>query len=223
MATVEENLRKVPPQSLEAEASVLGAVLLDNEAINRVLEILVPGDFYRESHRKIFQAMLDLSERSEPVDLIVLSDDLKARGELEGVGGSAYLASLANVVPTSANVAYYARIVRDKAVLRYLIQAATAIATRGYEGQGDVDEFLDEAEKIIFDISEKKIRSSFVTVGEMMKDSIKMVERLYDRKELVTGVPTGFKDLDELTAGLQQSDLIVVAGRPSMGKTAFLP
>lgn len=221
MSTVEDNLRKVPPQNLEAESSVLGGILLENEAINRVLEVLTTDDFYRESHRKIFRAMIELYDRSEPVDLITLSDILKAKGDLEAVGGSAYLASLANAIPTSANIHHYARIVREKAIRRYLISAATMIATRGFEDQENVDEFLDEAEKVIFDISEKRVRTSFVMVGEMIRDSIKMVERLYERKELVTGVPSGYKDLDRLTAGFQPSDLIVVAGRPSMGKTAL--
>jgi replicative DNA helicase len=137
------------------------------------------------------------------------------------VGGSAYLASLADFVPTAANISYYARIVREKAILRSLITTATEIATRGYEEQGNVEEFLDTAEKVIFDISEKKIKASFVAVGDMIKDTLKTVERLYERKEMVTGVPTGYEDLDKLTAGLQPSDLVIVAGRPSMGKTAF--
>jgi len=221
MATIEENLLKVPPQNLEAEASVLGGILLENDAIDRVLEIVTPDLFYRESHRKVFRAMMELSDRSEPVDLITLSDFLKAKGELDAVGGTAYLASLANLVPTSANITHYARIVREKGILRHLITVATGIATRGLEDQGNVDEFLDEAEKSIFDISEKRINSSFVFLGDMMNDSIKMVEKLYERKEMITGVPTGFNDLDKLTAGLQPSELIVVAGRPSMGKTAF--
>jgi replicative DNA helicase len=221
MASIEDNLRKVPPQNLEAEAAVLGGVMLENDAINRVLEALRPDDFYRESHRKIFRAMIELSDRSEPVDLVTLSEWMRSKGELEAVGGAAYLASLNEFVPTAVNIASYARIVREKAIVRNLIGAATEIATRGYQDQGNVDEFLDQAEKIIFDISEKKIKSSFVAVGDMIKDSIKMVEKLYERKELVTGVPTGFKELDKLTAGLQPSDLIVIAGRPSMGKTAF--
>ena len=221
MATIEDNLRKVPPQNLEAEASVLGGILLENEAFDRVLEIVTPDLFYRESHRKVFRAMMELSDRSEPVDLITLSEFLRAKGELDAVGGTAYLASLANLVPTSANIAHYARIVREKGILRHLITVATGIATRGLEDQGNVEEFLDEAEKSIFDISEKRIKPSFVFLGDMMNDSIKMVEKLYERKEMVTGVPTGFNDLDKLTAGLQPADLIVVAGRPSMGKTAF--
>jgi len=221
MAALEDNLRKVPPQNLEAESSVLGGILLENDAINQVLELLRPEDFYRESHRKIFRAMIELTDRSEPVDLITLSDCLKSRGEIEAVGGAAYLASLADFVPTAANIGYYARIVREKSILRSLINAATEIATRGYEEQSNVEEFLDIAEKVIFDISEKKIKASFVAVGDMIKDTLKTVEKLYERKEMVTGVPTGYDDLDRLTAGLQPADLIVVAGRPSMGKTAF--
>jgi replicative DNA helicase len=221
MAALEDNLRKVPPQNLEAECSVLGGILLDNDAINQVLELLRPEDFYRESHRKIFRATIELSDRSEPVDLITLSDYLKGRNELEAVGGTAYLASLADSVPTAANISYYARIVREKSILRSLISTATDIATRGYEEQGNVEEFLDRAEKVIFDISEKKIKASFVAVGDMIKDTLKTVEKLYERKEMVTGVPTGYEDLDRLTAGLQASDLIIVAGRPGMGKTAF--
>jgi replicative DNA helicase len=221
MAGIDDNLRKIPPQNLDAESSVLGGILLENEAINQVLELLRPEDFYRESHRKVFRAMIDLSDRSEPVDLITLSDFLKGRGELEAVGGTAYLASLADFVPTAANISYYARIVREKSILRSLISTATDIATRGYEEQGNVEEFLDSAEKVIFDISEKKIKASFVAVGDMIKDTLKTVEKLYERKEMVTGVPTGYDDLDKLTAGLQPADLIIVAGRPSMGKTAF--
>lgn len=221
MAAIDDNLRKIPPQNLEAESSVLGGILLENEAINLVVELLRPDDFYRESHRKIFRAMIEITDRSEPVDLITLSEFMKGRGELEAVGGTAYLASLADFVPTAANIAYYARIVREKAILRSLITAATEIATRGFEDQGNVEEFLDRAEKVIFDISEKKIKAAFVAVGDMIKDTLKTVEKLYERKEMVTGVPTGYEDLDRLTAGLQPSDLIVVAGRPSMGKTAF--
>jgi replicative DNA helicase len=221
MAGLEDNLRKVPPQNLEAESSVLGGILLENDAINQVLELLRAEDFYRESHRKVFRAMIELSDRAEPVDLITLSEFLKSRNELEAVGGTAYLASLADFVPTAANISYYARIVREKSILRSLISTATDIATRGYEEQGNVEEFLDAAEKVIFDISEKKIKASFVAVGDMIKDTLKTVEKLYERKEMVTGVPTGYEDLDRLTAGLQPADLIIVAGRPGMGKTAF--
>ena len=221
MADVTENFRKLPPQNLEAEASILGGVLLDNESMNTVVELVKFDDLYRDSHRKIYRAMVDLWERNEPVDLITLSDHMKAKGELESVGGSAYLAELASQIPTAANIAHYARIVRDKAILRHLIRASTDIATRGLEERGDVDTFLDDAERAIFDISEKRIGASFVKVGDVMMDAIKKVETLYHRKEMVTGVATGYRDLDLLTAGFQPSDLLIVAGRPAMGKTAF--
>src|SRR5919109_736705 len=221
MAGLDDNLRKIPPQNLDAESSVLGGILLENEAVNLVLELLRAEDFYRESHRKIFRAMIELTDRGEPVDLITLSEFLKGRGDLEAVGGTAYLASLADFVPTAANISFYARIVREKSILRSLISTATDIATRGYEEQGNVEEFLDAAEKVIFDISEKKIKASFVAVGDMITDTLKTIDKLYQRKEMVTGVPTGYEDLDRLTAGLQPSDLIIVAGRPGMGKTAF--
>jgi replicative DNA helicase len=221
MAALEDNLRKIPPQNLDAESSVLGGILIENEAINVVLETLRPEDFYRESHRRIMRAMIEITDRSEPVDLITLSEFLKSKNELESVGGTAYLASLADFVPTAANIAQYVRIVHEKAILRNLISTATEIATRGYEEQGNVDEFLDTAEKVIFDISEKKIKQSFVAVGDMITDTLKTIDKLYQRKEMVTGVPTGYEDLDKITAGLQPSDLIIVAGRPGMGKTAF--
>jgi replicative DNA helicase len=221
MASLDEGARKVPPHSIEAEESVIGGVLLDNNALDRALEILVPDDFYREAHRKIMRAIVDLNTRNEPVDLVTLTDALRSRDELQDVGGAAYLAELAERVPTAANVAYYARIIKDKAVLRSLIQRATEIAMRSYEAQADVDSFLDEAEHQIYEIAERKTRPSFFRVGDIVIESMKAVEQLYERKELVTGVPTGFIDLDRKTAGLQASDLIIVAGRPSMGKTAL--
>jgi replicative DNA helicase len=221
MDTLEETLRKLPPQSIEAEESVIGGVLLDNAALDRAIELLTADDFYREVHRKIMRAMVDLHERTEPVDLVTLTEALKARGELADIGGSTYLAELADKVPTAANVAYYARIVHQKAVLRGLIQTATEIATAGYEPNPDIDQFLDDAEQKIFAISERKTRPAFFRVRDIMVDSMKAIEEMYDRKEAVTGVPTGFVDLDRKTAGLQPSDLIIIAGRPSMGKTAF--
>jgi len=221
MNTIDDTLRKVPPQSIEAEESVLGGVLLDNTALDRALEFVVADDFYREAHRKIMRAMIELNQRGEPVDLVTLVDALKARAELPDVGGAAYVAELAEKVPTAANVGYYARIVRQKSVLRSLIHTATEIATRGYESGADVDQFLDDAEHKIFEISERKVRPQFFRIRDIMVDSMKAIEQLYERKELVTGVATGFIDFDRMTAGLQPSDLIVVAGRPSMGKTAF--
>lgn len=221
MAETEQTLRHVPPHSIEAEESLIGGVLLDNTALDRAVEILIPEDFYREAHRKIIRAMLDLNDRHEPVDLVTLLDTLRSRNELQEVGGAAYLAELTERVPTAANVEYYARIVKDKAVLRGLIQTTNEIATRCYEKQGDVASFLDEAEHRIFEISERKSRPSFFRVRDIVVESMKAVEQLYERKELVTGVPTGYVDLDRKTAGLQAGDLIIVAGRPSMGKTAL--
>lgn len=220
-AAAEEILRRVPPQNLEAEQSVLGAILLDNEAINQALEVLSSEDFYRESHREIFRAMTELSDRSQPVDAITLTDLLKGRGRLEVVGGPAYIGELAAAVPTAANIAHYARIVREKAVLRSLASIATEIASSAYDSPVSVDEFLDEAEHRVFEISERRITASFHPMRELTRDSLKLIERLYERREMVTGVPSGFIDLDRITAGFQPADLVVIAGRPSMGKTAL--
>ena len=213
--------QRLPPQSPEAEVSVLGGVLLDNEALNRVLEVMTEGDFYREAHRKIFSAIISLYEKSEPVDLITLSEALKKREALEQVGGIEYLNSLVNSVPTAANISYYAKIVKEKSILRKLMNRATEIVGKVYGMQGDVDDFLDQAERAIFEISEDRVRPSFYPLKEIIKSSFKTIERLYEKRQLITGVPTGFTKLDELTSGLQPSDLIIVAGRPSMGKTAF--
>jgi replicative DNA helicase len=222
VAILEDALRKVPPQSLDAEESVLGSILLDSHALDRVIESMSDADFYREAHRKIFRAMIALSEKNEPIDLVTLTDALKARGELQDVGGAIYLAELSDKVPSAANVAHYARIIREKAVLRSLINVSNEIASRCYNGEEDMEQFLDEAERLIFDVSEKRIRPAFFKMGDMIMDTIKTVEKLYERKELVTGVPTGFLDFDRMTAGLQPADLVIVAARPSMGKTAFV-
>lgn len=214
-------LRRVPPQNLEAEQSVLGAILLDNEAINFALETITPEDFYRESHREIFRAMAELSDHSQPVDAITLTDALRNRGKLEMIGGAGYIAELASIVPTAANVAHYARIVREKSVLRSLASIATEIASGAYDAPANVEEFLDSAEHRVFEISERRIKPAFFGMRELTVSAIKMVERLYERKEMVTGVPTGFHDLDRITAGFQPSDLIILAARPSMGKSAL--
>ena len=213
--------QRLPPQSLEAEVSVLGGILLENEALNRVLEVIREGDFYRESHRTIFSALLELYERSEPADLITLSEVLKKREEFDAVGGIEYLNSLVNSVPTAANITYYAKIIKEKSILRKLINRATEIISQGYSDSGDVDEFLDRAERSIFEISEDRVRPSFYPIKDIIKSSFKTIEKLYEKRQLITGVPTGFTKLDELTSGLQPSDLIIVAGRPSMGKTTF--
>jgi replicative DNA helicase len=214
-------MQRLPPQNLEAEVSVLGGILLENEALNQVLEILQTGDFYREAHRKIFSAMIQLYERNEPVDLITLAEVLKKKDELEAVGGLEYLNQLVNSVPTAANITYYAHIIKEKALLRKLIQRATEIINEGYGNAGDINEFLDRAERLIFEISEDRVRPSFYSLKEILKTSFKTIEKLYEKKQIITGVPTGFTKLDELTSGLQPSDLIIVAGRPSMGKTTF--
>ncbi|MDD3293753.1 MAG: replicative DNA helicase [Geobacteraceae bacterium] len=215
------NMRKLPPQSVEAEMSILGGILLENEAINRVLDILVPEDFYRESHRKIVKAMIELNEHREPCDLITLTTVLKKRGELEEVGGGAYLATLVDFVPTAANIAYYARIVKEKAIARNLISAATEIVTDGYDEQSEIEQLLDKAQKTIFEISENRLKTPYFQLSAILKDTIRHIGELYEKKDHTTGVPTGFIDLDEKTAGFQRSDLIIIAGRPSMGKTAF--
>ncbi len=217
---VEAPSHRLPPQNLEGEMSVLGGVLLENEALNKALEILRPEDFYRESHRKIFNALLELSDKGEPADLVTLTAVLKENGELDAVGGSAYLSTLVDYVPTAANINFYAKMVKEKAITRRLIQVATDIATKGYEG-GEVEGMLDWAEKSIFDIAGLRIKPSYFSTKEILKDTFKTIEKLYDRKEKVTGVPTGYTDLDEMTAGLQGGDLVIIAGRPSMGKTAF--
>jgi replicative DNA helicase len=222
MASIEENLRKIPPQNLEAEEFVLGGILLDNDAVNRAIEVgLRPDDFYREAHRKIFTAMLELSEHGTPVDAVTLAESLRKQSQLQAIGGASFIAELTDRVPSAANVAYHARIVKEKSILRGLISTATDIATQAYEGRHDVEQFLDEAERRIFGIAEQKFKPSFYKVRDLLVESLKDVERMYDRKELITGVATGFHDLDKLTAGLQKSDLIIVAGRPGMGKTAL--
>ena len=214
--------QRLPPQNIEAEQSVLGAILLDNEASYQVAEILVEKDFYRESHRQIFAAIRVLVEKNEPADLVTLTNELKQNSKLDAVGGVAYLAQLVEAVPTAANVEYYAKIVKDKALLREVIHAATEIVTTGYQETSDVNDFMDTAERLIFQVSESRQGDGgLAPISSVMKDSFKQIEQNYERKELITGLATGFKDLDKLTAGLQPSDLIIIAGRPSMGKTSF--
>lgn len=212
--------QKVPPQNLEAEQSILGGILLDNQAIPGVIEIITSEDFYKEAHRKIFNAIIELFEKNEPADLITLNNILKARTQIEDVGGISYLNSLADNVPTSANIGYYSNIVREKSLLRRLIQTATQIVQQGFEENTDIDTYFDEVERSIFQVSEKRIKKSFFPLKEVITESFETIERLYDRKELITGVASGFDDLDNLTSGFQPSDFIVIAGRPSMGKTA---
>ena len=217
-------LQKLPPQNIEAEQMVLGAILIENDSLNKVIEVLSPDDFYKDTHRRIFAVMLDMFETGDAIDLVTLSDTLRGKTGLEAVGGASYLATLVSLVPTAANIKHHARIVREKAVLRKLIHSATDIITQSYEDSRtvvNIDELLDRAEKSIFEIAQGKIKDSFVSMKNIVGHSFAIVERLYEKKEMVTGLATGFLDLDERTSGFQQSDLIIIAGRPSMGKTAF--
>lgn len=221
----EVSLQKLPPQNIEAEQMVLGAILIENDSMNKVVELLSPDDFYKDAHRRIFTAMIDMFESGEAIDLITLPDALRGKVGLESVGGASYLAYLVSLVPTAANVKNHARIVREKSILRKLIHSATDIITQSYDDTRtvtNIDELLDRAEKSIFEIAQNKIRDSFVAMKNIVGHSFAIVERLYERKEMVTGLATGFVDLDERTSGFQPSDLIIVAGRPSMGKTAFV-
>ena len=221
MAETDVSSHKLPPQNIEAEQSVLGGVLIENEAVHKVMEILTPEDFYRDAHRKIYDALIDLAERDEPADLITLTNELRKKEHLDSVGGASYVTSLIDSVVTAANIEYYAKIVKEKAILRKLIEASTEIITHSYEDRSDVESLLDEAERAIFEISENRIKPSFYSIRDIVKQSFKTIERLYEKKELVTGVPSGYRELDQRTAGFQPSDLIIVAGRPSMGKTAL--
>ena len=212
---------KIPPQNLEAEKCVLGAMLIDDEAIGCALEILTASWFYQENHRIIYSAILDLYNDRKNVDLITLSDKLKNDNSLETVGGVPYLSQIIDMVPTSANVEHYAQIVREKGILRKLIKNATHIVNDCYESKQGVAEVLDTAEQLIFEISDLKHRQQSVHIKELVKASIEKIDSLYQRKEHITGLATGYADFDNMTSGLQPSDLIILAGRPSMGKSAF--
>jgi replicative DNA helicase len=215
-------LNRVPPHSLEAEVGVLGAVLLNNEVLSHVTDILDREDYYRTGHRLLYEVMLELWERASPIDLVTATEALKHRGLLEKAGGAAYLASLTNQVPSVENAVHYARIVRERAILRKLIWVSTEIASEGYSSDAEVEDYLDRAEKAIFEVTARKIRPTFARMKDILRDTFTKIEQLYENKDLVTGVPTGYHDLDQLTAGLQPSDLIIVAGRPGMGKTSFV-
>ncbi|MBI4838931.1 MAG: replicative DNA helicase [Nitrospirae bacterium] len=212
---------RLPPQNLEAEQSILGSILLENEAIAIAVEILSPNDFYRDAHRKIYLGMLELYKKSEPVDLITLTEQLSRSGQLEEIGGASYLSALVNMVPTSANIKYHSKIVREKAVLRNLIRTATEIITLSYDEGLEVNQLLDKAEEKIFKISEKIVGSTVIHVSSVIKDTIDFVDKLYNKREFITGLSTGFHDLDMLTTGFHPGELIVVGARPGMGKTAF--
>ncbi len=210
------------PHNLEAEKSVLGAILVHNEAFNHAAELIDSRDFFRDAHRRIFDRMVALNERGDAIDFVTLKEELARGGDLDEVGGPAYIASLADGVPRSANVEYYAKIVKEKSTLRSLIHSANKILAEAYQAEDEPDLFLDEAERAIFAIAEDRIRAGFVPLRDLVQSSFTTIEKLQQHKGTVTGVPTGFVDLDEMTSGLQPSDLVLVAARPSMGKTSFV-
>jgi len=211
----------LPPQNIEAEESIISAILIDNNTLLDVIEILAPQDFYRTAHQKIYAAITDLFDKAEPIDLVTLANKLKENGKLEQIGGAGYLARLVDTVPLAVNAQHYAKIVHDKASLRRLIEKANAIVKRCFEERGDADDVIDYAEAAVFEISEKKARQSFYPLSKIILGNIETLEENQGNRSLVTGVPTGFSHLDNLTSGFQNSDLIILAARPSMGKTAL--
>jgi replicative DNA helicase len=210
------------PHNLEAERSVLGAILLNNDAFNLAAEVIDTRDFFRDAHRRIFDAMVALAERGNAIDLVTLKEELGRSGEIEEVGGPAYVAQLVDGVPRSTNVEHYARIIKEKSTLRNLIASANRILTSAYEAEDDAEVILDDAERQIFAIADDRIRDGFVSLRDLAQSSLETIERLHAHQGLVTGVPTGFTDLDEMTSGLQPADLIIIAARPSMGKTSLV-
>lgn len=219
--SADQLLNRIPPQNLEAERSTLGSMFLEKDAIYRAIEILRPEDFYKDTHRLIYQAVLDLTNKGEPVDLVTVTEELRQKDSLDQVGGISYLTGLANAVPTAAHIEYYAKIVEEKALLRQLIHAASEVVASGYDAQDEVEKILDEAEKSIFAISNRRTRRSMVNLKSILIETFEQIEKLYESRGAVTGISTGFADLDRFTAGLQPSDLIILASRPSMGKTTF--
>jgi replicative DNA helicase len=218
VATAERSL----PHNLEAERSVLGAILVHNDAFNLAVQVIDSGDFYRDAHRRVFEKMIALNERAQAIDFVTLKEELSRSGELDEVGGPAYIASLADGVPRATNVEYYARIVKEKSTLRALIAAAGKILTNAYEADQESDLILDEAESAIFAVAEDRLKAGFISMRDLVKESYPKIELAFEQKRLITGVPTGFVDLDEMTRGLQGGDLIIVAARPSMGKTSLV-
>ncbi|WP_243387207.1 replicative DNA helicase [Bacillus kexueae] len=212
---------RIPPQNIEAEQAVLGAIFIEPQALTLASEILIPDDFYRASHQRIFNAMLKLADKGEPVDLVTVTKDLADAKILEEIGGVSYLSDLANSVPTAANIEYYAKIVEEKSILRRLIRTATGIAQEGYNREDEVDSLLDDAEKQIMEVAQRKNTGAFQNIKDVLVKTYDNIELLHHRKGEITGIPTGFTDLDRMTAGFQRNDLIIVAARPSVGKTAF--
>ncbi|WP_307346181.1 replicative DNA helicase [Metabacillus malikii] len=212
---------RIPPQNIEAEQAVLGAIFLQPSSLTLASELLIPEDFYRAAHQRIYNAMLDLSDKGEPVDLVTVTSELADANLLEEVGGVSYLSDLANSVPTAANIEYYGKIVEEKSILRRLIRTATTIAQDGYSREDEVEVLLNEAEKTIMEVAQRKNAGAFQNIKDVLVQTYDNIELLHDRKGDITGIPTGFTELDKMTAGFQRNDLIIVAARPSVGKTAF--
>jgi replicative DNA helicase len=212
---------RLPPQSVEAEQSVLGSILIDRDAIIEVADFLRPEDFYRQAHGRVFAAMLDLSERREPIDVVTVAEALERSGDLDSIGGRAYLGTLSNETPTAVHVAQYARIVERKALLRNLIGAAGKIAGIGYEDPAEVQEAIDRAEQELFAVSQRRVAAGFSPLKSLLHDAYDRLDYLHEHRGEISGIRTGFGDLDQLTTGLQKSDLVILAARPSVGKTSF--
>ncbi|PRY81436.1 replicative DNA helicase [Alkalibacterium olivapovliticus] len=212
---------RLPPQNIEAEQSVLGSILLDPEALIPAMEFVEANDFYRRAHQLIFQIMMELNERNEAIDVVTIANSLETKSLLEDVGGTPYLAEIAGIVPTSANVEYYSKIVEERSILRKLIQTATDIASKGYQEADNVPNLLDEAERSILEVSEKRSRSGFVSIESVLRDTINNIDDLFQNDDDITGISTGYKMLDQMTAGLHEDELIILAARPGVGKTAF--
>ena len=216
-----EDMTRIPPHSVESEQSILGSILLDKDAIITVTETIKPDDFYKEAHKIIYECMITLSNKGEPIDLITLTEELRKQGHLNDIGGISYITSLSTIVPTTSNVKYYADIVKEKSVLRKLIKASNEIINLGYSGATKIEDVLEQAEKSIFDISQENTSDDFKSINLVLMDAYDMIEKLYTNKSDVTGITTGFKDLNKKINGLQRTDLILIAARPAMGKTAF--
>lgn len=214
-------LEKLPPQNVDAEVSVLGALLLDKDAVIKIADLLRPEDFYKDSHRMIYEAVLGLFEEREPIDIVTLSNKLENLDQLKEIGGASYITTLANSVPTSGHIVHHANIVKNKATLRRLIKAASDISFLGFDEVTDIQEILDKSEQLIFGISQKYLKDKFIPIKEVLTESFDRIDKLHKDKGSLRGVPTGYKELDNVLAGLQGSDLIIVAARPSMGKTSL--
>ena len=217
---MEDNTR-IPPHSVEAEQSVLGSILLDKDAMISVSETLIPEDFYKEAHKVIYECMLKLYNSQSEIDLITLAEELRDQGYLDDIGGIPYITSLSTIVPTTSNIKYYVNIVKEKSIVRQLISAANDIINLSYDSSAKVEDVLENAEKKIFDISQERTTNDFKQINQVLRDTYDMIEKLYTEKNEVTGLTTGFRDLNKKINGFQKSDLLLVAARPAMGKTAF--